>query len=144
MNKKIMHSILKHKIDSSSCKITVCGNSMLPVLHAGDIITIHKDDNYKIGDVLVFEFGEEGILVHRLLKIIDGKYYCKGDNCYRLEVVYITDIFGKVIDLPNVDADFINMSLAVNAEFVKNNNDFYKTIASDVYKKYKSMYLEER
>jgi signal peptidase I len=140
-----MCSILKHKIESAaSCQITVGGNSMLPVLHNGDVITIRKEDKYEIGDVLIFKYGEEGILVHRLLKTKDKKYYCKGDNCYRLEEIDKTDIFGKVIGLPDVDIDFINLSLAVNTEFAKNYNDFYKTIATDVYKKYKSRYLEEK
>ncbi|OGI07960.1 MAG: signal peptidase I [Candidatus Margulisbacteria bacterium GWF2_35_9] len=144
MNNKIMFSILKHKTESqNSFQITVVGNSMFPVLKDGDKVLIKKAKEYEVGSVIVFKYNDEGLLIHRILEIKDGKYYCKGDNCYRLEEVGKNDIIGKVLDIPSVDIDFINMSLEVNKEFVRNDYDYFKTIESNIYKKYKQKYLKE-
>ena len=76
--------------------ITVYGKSMSPTLVEKDVVCISKNEEYHIGDILVFDYKEEGLLVHRLLAIRDG-YICKGDNAFRLEKINHQCILGKVI-----------------------------------------------
>ncbi len=66
-------------------RLSVAGNSMLPILHAGDSILVCRKDIYEEGDILVFFYKQNELLVHRLLKIKNGRYFCKGDNAFRLE-----------------------------------------------------------
>ncbi len=55
--------------------------SMYPVIKVGDMVVVHKADEYKVGDVLKFD-QHDGKLptVHRIIGIIDGVYICHGDN----------------------------------------------------------------
>jgi len=71
--------------------LTVSGDSMLPVLSDGDVVTLKKEDQYKLGDILVYPYKEGMLLIHRLLLIDNCRYYCKGDNSLRLEDVDISE-----------------------------------------------------
>ena len=42
--------------------LTVSGDSMLPVLSDGDVVTLKKEDQYKLGDILVYPY-KEGMLL---------------------------------------------------------------------------------
>lgn len=131
-------------------KIRVRGTSMTPIIKDGDIATIQKSDKYSVGDVLLYPFGNEGLLLHRLLKINGSRYYCKGDNSFRLEEVMCSGIFGKVIAvtrksvtfcLPTVLAEFLEMSYSVYCEFTKHDNSVRKTKLTEVYKNYEQKFL---
>ena len=54
-------------------ELTVTGSSMEPVLHHGDTITVQNKESYEIGDILVFLYKHQELLVHRLLKIEKGR-----------------------------------------------------------------------
>lgn len=60
----------------------VLTGSMHPSIKVGDMVVVHKSNEYKVGDVLKFDQTETAQLptVHRLLAIKDGKYICHGDN----------------------------------------------------------------
>lgn len=68
---------------------------MYPTFSDGDMITIFRESNYVVGDILVFWYKKD-LLVHRLLKICDGIYLCQGDNSFRLESVEKEFVIGKV------------------------------------------------
>lgn len=146
--------ILKSTLErNSSAQISVSGISMSPCLFESDIITVEKQSPYKVGDILVFVYKYGELLVHRLLKITNGKYYCKGDNSFRLEDIDELQIIGKItsiqrnnitMDVPAVNEDFINMSYQVNREFRKCGYDAEKTKESEVYKKYEAQYLRQK
>ena len=68
---KVLSAILKSK---GQAEITVMGISMNPTLFEGDKVIIKKSNEYIIGDIIVFNYKNEGILIHRLLKY-DGRYY---------------------------------------------------------------------
>jgi len=123
---------------------------MHPMLQEYDKISLLKSDSYCAGDILVFQYRHYEFLVHRLLQIKDGIYYCKGDNSFRLEAVELANIFGKVISvcrndniipLPDVNDSFINHSLLVNYELQQNNDNVKKTINSEIYRQYFSKYI---
>jgi signal peptidase I len=76
----------------------VKGTSMLPVLKMGDLVVVKQQQNYKEGDIIVFAYHEEGLIIHRIIKIYDNCYICKGDNAQRLERVNLNQIIGKMYE----------------------------------------------
>lgn len=60
----------------------VLTGSMEPSIQIGDLVVVHKADEYKVGDVLKFDQTETSTLptVHRIIAIKDGTYVCHGDN----------------------------------------------------------------
>lgn len=86
MNDLLTKQILIIQLKSpQKIQLNVDGTSMLPTLHPGDSIEICSKDDYTIGDILVFFYKNDTVLVHRLLKIENRRYFCKGDNSFRLE-----------------------------------------------------------
>lgn len=57
--------------------------SMSPTINAGDLLVVKKQQSYKIGDVVQFNFvGDAGVLnlTHRVVGSVQGKFYvCCGD-----------------------------------------------------------------
>ena len=117
---------------------------MFPILKSGDIITVRRKQPYSIGDILVFSYNNEQILVHRLLKIEGNIYFCKGDNSFRLEMVRENNIIGSVILLydKNNNSDFVIDSYAIYRLFCKNEFDSQKTMLSAKYINYRNKYLK--
>ena len=93
MMKKLM---LAHEKHGKPFCVSVKGVSMLPLLKNGDVITVKRQDKYKTGDILIFEYGE-GTAAHRLLKKTKRQYIFKGDNTYNLESIEPEKILGKAI-----------------------------------------------
>ena len=125
--------------------IRVNGISMMPALLDGDKLILKAHREYKPGDVLVYSYGINKVLVHRLLFCIEDMYLCKGDNAFRTEQVNQEYIIGKVFLVirrnrsfppPAVTNEFLTMSYEVSREFQRNAEDISITISSDVYKKY--------
>ena len=116
MRMMLLHSILRSQLNiNRNAEITVTGISMEPSLHAGDVVTIRRFESYEVGDILVFLYKNNDLLIHRLLRIKDKKYFCKGDNAFRLEDVSYEQIFGKVIkvngeDVPSPSSQQIELS----------------------------------
>lgn len=75
------------------------GVSMLPMLKQGrDTIVIKpKTERLKPLDVALYKYGEKYIL-HRVLKVIDGGYIIRGDNCYENEIVPEEAVFGVLTE----------------------------------------------
>lgn len=103
---------------------------MNPTLYEGDEIAVKPSPEYEVGDILVFSYKSDELLVHRLLKK-EGRFFCKGDNAFRLEDITAEQIFGKVISvngnpvIPWPDWK-IQLSYRVNREFVKCRYDIEK------------------
>lgn len=132
--------------------VLVSGTSMYPTLLQTDIAIVIKCENYPIGSILVFLYDSEGYIIHRLLRIIDGWYYCKGDNSFRLEMVKKEYIIGRVVFVkrdgliftPTLrDEKFIEMSLQINSEFVNLEYNRKKVMESKIYCEYKNLYLKK-
>lgn len=128
-------------------ELTVIGSSMLPALHDGDIVTITASASYEIGDILVYCYKDEGLLIHRLLKQ-DTRYFCKGDNAFRLEDISPGDVIGKVISVNSVAispwADWkIQLSYRVNRQFRRCGYDVARTMQTELYKLYSEFILRK-
>lgn len=78
--------------------IPLKGISMLPTFSEGDILYVYAQQEYSIGDIIVFSYPKEGYLVHRIIKIEKGAIMCRGDNSKRIEIIMKRQIVGKVID----------------------------------------------
>lgn len=76
--------------------LRVFGDSMFPSIKNGDNITITKLPSYSLNDIVVFQYKLEGLIVHRIIKIEENTYYCKGDNATRIETINKEHILGKV------------------------------------------------
>jgi len=126
-------------------ELTVTGISMEPVLHHGDTITVQKKETYEIGDILVFLYKYQELLVHRLLKIENGRYFCKGDNSFRLEDMDASQIIGAVrLDSdPHRGDEFIEASLEISRIFRRSGFQHEATMETEAYKNYKTRYLEK-
>lgn len=73
----------------------VRGNSMEPTYHNGDLLRVCKSSSYDVGDVIVFNF-ESYQIVHRIIKIEEGYFFCKGDHAAGVQKITKKDILGKV------------------------------------------------
>ena len=63
--------------------IIINGGSMLPTLTWGDIIIVYKpaQSEFKVGDILTYQFGNGPLVTHRIIDIDEnGYFYTQGDN----------------------------------------------------------------
>lgn len=148
MNEKLLAKCLPSILQSKKkIEISVVGISMNPTLVEGDVVTIEQSDEYKKGDIIVFNYKNEGLLIHRLVKL-DFRCFCKGDNAFRLEDITYNQIIGKAVlvngkPIEPWDEWKIDLSYAVNREFFKAHYDKEKTKKTAVYKLYASLILRE-
>ena len=124
--------------------ITVEGVSMNPTLWEGDRIAVGSREEYAPGDILVFAYGEEGLLVHRLVKRSGGRYYCKGDNAFRLEEITAEQIAGKILSvngspLPPCPPELAELSYRVSRAFLRCGFDAEKTKETGIDREYRKI-----
>lgn len=128
--------------------IAVRGISMEPALLAGDRITVTAAKQYAIGDIVVFPYKNEGLVVHRLLKIENGRYFCKGDNALRLEDMTASAILGRVTAVNGVpptpwETWKTTCSLAVHRLFRRLGYDRAAVKTTDLYRAYYHLILQK-
>ncbi len=140
--KKIL--LLRSKI-KQPFHLTVKGISMLPIFHAGNTISVCRKDSYEIGDILVFFYKQNELLVHRLLKIEKNRYFCKGDNAFRLEDIAAEQILGAALleNDPHKTEEFINDSYRINRIFRNCKYNTELTKQDPEYRLYHKKYLED-
>jgi hypothetical protein len=88
-----------------SLRLTVAGDSMRPLLRAGDGVVVQPIDPYALqpGDVIVVQRGGEWI-THRLVAIDEHGWHTHGDNtCYGDEAASASQIVGRVIAIERND-----------------------------------------
>ena len=149
MNSELIYKLLLLQLESNKkIEISVTGYSMNPTLYESDLITVEKSDNYKIGDMLIFIYKNNELLVHRLLDIKDGKYFCKGDNSFRLEDITGNKIIGKVVKINGINITscptrLTVLSYLVNRAFIKCRYNIDKTKETYIYKLYEKVILKK-
>lgn len=116
--------------------VKISGVSMHPVLQDGEKVKVVASNQYEIGDILVYGYESEGILVHRLLRIENDRYYCKGDNSFRIENITKQQVIGKIVirEDDNNNSTFINDSLKIGILYKRN---FYNAETIKLHPKYK-------
>jgi signal peptidase len=125
-------------------KLRMRGSSMGPILHDGDTIVVCQKDGYSVGDILVYRYKENELLIHRLLKIEGDRYFCKGDSAFRLEDISQEQIIGAVITKndSNNNAEFVKASLGINGIFRKCGYNLETAKKTPEYLDYERKYLE--
>ena len=71
-------------LNNKHFRMTAYGESMLPFIQSGDVLTFAKieGDTLSIGEVVACLRPETGqLLVHRIIAFKDSYYQIKGDNC---------------------------------------------------------------
>jgi signal peptidase len=59
----------------------IVGTSMEPMLHRGDLAVVREESTYRVGDVVLYEASELGSnVLHRIVRVHDGRFVLKGDN----------------------------------------------------------------
>lgn len=91
-------------LGGSAGYVTVSGESMEPTMYDGDFTITRQQDDYEIGDVLVYrvsqgEVGEGGLVIHRIIGgSMEEGFRTQGDNRDKADLWYPTerDIVGRV------------------------------------------------
>lgn len=78
-------------------KMKAFGNSMLPVLKSGSLLTFRKKENYKIGDIVFCKVKGRYIDAHIITKIDINKGYMIANN-HGYENGWTKTIYGSVIE----------------------------------------------
>lgn len=75
----------------------VLSGSMEPVFSVGDMLVFHEQEQYEIGDVVIFRQGGN-LITHRIVEEMDGGFVTKGDanNTCDPELLDLGDIQGKL------------------------------------------------
>lgn len=94
MNKYIR---LKEELETlGSGKMKGFGNSMLPILQSGSLLTFEKREKYTIGDIVFCKVKGRFIDAHKIVKMHPGKGYLIANN-HGWENGWTKTIYGKVI-----------------------------------------------
>lgn len=95
---------------------TTRGVSMRPLIRQGrDIVIIEKyTEPPQKYDVVLFQRRNGQYVLHRILKVFDGRYWIIGDNCMAGEMVNHDQIIGKMT------------SIKRNKRMIKENDRVYR------------------
>lgn len=81
-------------------KMKVFGNSMLPIIKSGSLLTFRKTDDYKVGDVVLSKVKGRWIDAHKITKIADdGRYLISNNKGW--DNGWTRKVFGRVIAVNN-------------------------------------------
>lgn len=147
MNNILLNKVLLAQTKSGkTVNISVVGISMYPNLLEGDSISVKQFERYEVGDILIFIYKQDELLVHRLLKQDKHIYYCKGDNAFRLEDILHDQIVGRVTQVNGAPLSpcppkLVALSYAVGRSFRKYRYDLSLTKSTPVYCLYKKVIL---
>lgn len=120
---------------------------MLPIIYAGDKITIEKRNCYNVGDVILFELSTKNLILHRVIRITSKELWCKGDNSFHIELISNDNVIGVVTyingtKIAPAPEGLIEASLCIGKRLILNNGDIEKTKTQIEYKNYKEQFLD--
>jgi signal peptidase I len=69
------------QLGGSTSYAVIVGTSMEPMLHRGDLAVVREESTYRPGDVVLYQARELGSnVLHRIVRVQDGRFVLKGDN----------------------------------------------------------------
>ena len=78
-------------------KMKCFGNSMLPILKSGSLLTFVKQDKYKVGDIVFCKVKGRYIDAHKITKIgQDGRYLIANNKGH--ENGWTKTVYGKAVE----------------------------------------------
>jgi SOS-response transcriptional repressor LexA len=81
-----------------SGKMKVFGNSMLPIIKSGSLLTFAKKDTYSIGDIVFCKVKGKYIDAHKITKVDETKGYMIANN-KGFENGWTKTIYGHVTEI---------------------------------------------
>lgn len=110
------HQLLKDAIkDQGVVQLSVHGDSMRPLLHKGDRVSVARlDRGVVVGDVLLFSYADQ-LILHRLIGI-ENESHClvmRGDHNESVERIRENDVMGVMTEVQYADGKQIQCSSAV-------------------------------
>ena len=88
---------LKQELESAGTgKMKCFGNSMLPILKSGSLLTFTKAANYAIGDIVFCKVRGRYIDAHKIIKVDAQKGYLIANN-HGFENGWTKVVYGKVV-----------------------------------------------
>jgi signal peptidase I len=100
---------INSKLDDGSLPLIsqVDGTSMEPTLHNGDTILINRTQKIKVGDIVVCNDTQYGLLVKRVGEVEGNNIYLQSDNkskevVYRTDGVYVEEGLHKWVSLDRI------------------------------------------
>jgi len=84
---------------NGSGKMTVFGNSMLPIIKSGSTLEFRPQKDYEVGDIVFCKVKGRFIDAHKIIKKNQQRGYLIANN-HGHENGWTKTIFGKVINLP--------------------------------------------
>jgi len=78
-------------------KMKVFGNSMLPILKSGSLLTFEQRDEYEVGDITFSKVRGRFIDAHKIIKKDSNKGYLIANN-HGYENGWTKIIYGKVVE----------------------------------------------
>lgn len=140
----LLQKILKR---NSTANIKINGISMQPTLKDGDIVTIKTFPDYLPGDIVIFPYHSQRLIIHRFLFIQNNYCYCKGDNALATEIIPVDNIIGKAIfnnssPILNWEIWKIYFSSIIGDFFQKTHCNASYVQESDLYQLYKKLILD--
>lgn len=120
---------------------------MYPTLKDGDLVTIKAFPHYLPGDIIIFPYQSQKLIIHRFLFIKNNHCYCKGDNAFGTEIIPHDIIIGKAISnnsSPILSWDIwkIYFSSIIGDFFQKTHCNISYVQNSDIYQLYKKIILD--
>lgn len=84
------------------------GVSMEPLLHnrKSTVILEKPKGSLQCGDVVLYHRPDGKYVLHRIIKVLDGYYHIRGDNCVVSEMVPKEWIIGVMVGFYEDDRDF--------------------------------------
>lgn len=88
---------LKQELESAGTgKMKCFGNSMLPILKSGSLVTFNKADSYDIGDIVFCKVKGRYIDAHKIIKKDARKGFLIANN-HGYENGWTKVVYGKVV-----------------------------------------------
>ena len=83
--------------------LIVKSNSMYPTLQKGDFILIKRNNDYKKGDIITYDYESNYLVTHRIIEKNNNSFKTKGDNNNSEDdkFIQLDNIKGKVILILN-------------------------------------------
>jgi len=83
--------------------LIVKSNSMYPTLQIGDFILIKRNNDYKKGDIITYDYESNYLVTHRIIEKNNNFFITKGDNNNSEDdkFIQLDNIKGKVILILN-------------------------------------------
>lgn len=83
--------------------LIVKSNSMYPTLQKGDFILIKRNNDYKKGDIITYDYESNYLVTHRIIGKNNNFFITKGDNNNSEDdkFIQLDNIKGKVILILN-------------------------------------------